>query len=98
MKNYTSQGFHTSLNPSQADAGSLKPELKLSGLISEPCTQRIITPCKNAFNEKTSWWLSKRDYTIAMYAFTADTEREVEYQMEHIDSYINNFELLLNRH
>lgn len=30
----------------------------------------VLTPCKNAFNEKISYWLSKKGCTIAIYAFT----------------------------
>lgn len=33
----------------------------------------VITGIKNAFNSKTSWWISKKDHTIACYCFSTDT-------------------------
>ena len=30
----------------------------------------VFTPCKNAFNSKTSYWVSKKDHWLAVYAFT----------------------------
>lgn len=33
----------------------------------------VITGIKNAFNSKTSWWISKRDHTIACYCFSTNT-------------------------
>ena len=41
----------------------------------------VFTPVRNAFNEKTSWWISKMGYTRAFYCFTADTAKEVSYQL-----------------
>lgn len=57
----------------------------------------VLTPIKNAFNNKTGWWLSKRGYGNAMYCFSTDgTEQsqksESDYQMQHIDSYMSAFE------
>lgn len=53
----------------------------------------VFTPIKNAFNDRTSWWISKRGYTKAFYCFTADDEREVEYQLKNgLDGYIRLFE------
>lgn len=42
----------------------------------------VFTPVRNAFNKKTSWWISKKGYTRAFYCFTADTAKEVNYQLE----------------
>lgn len=33
----------------------------------------VATPVKNAFNRKTSYWLSKRGCIISIYMFTAET-------------------------
>lgn len=54
----------------------------------------VFTPIKNAFNEKTSWWVSKRGYTRAFYCFTADTPEEVGRQLEKSsrDAYIKMFD------
>ncbi len=30
----------------------------------------VFTPIKNAFNKKTAYWVSKKGYAIALYAFT----------------------------
>lgn len=32
----------------------------------------VATPIKNAFNNKTAYWLSKNRYTVAMYMFTVE--------------------------
>ena len=52
----------------------------------------VLTPAKNAFNAKTSYWMSKDGFTAAYYCFTADTKREVEYMIRNIDGYIDHFE------
>lgn len=41
----------------------------------------VFSPCLNAFNGKTSWWLSKKDCTVAIYCFTAGTTAEVDAQL-----------------
>lgn len=57
----------------------------------------VLTAIPNAFNKKTSWWLSKKGYTQAMYCFTTSgSERqqilEAEFQIENIQSYYDLFE------
>ena len=52
----------------------------------------VFSPARNAFNSKTSWWISKKGYAVARYCFTADTEAEVERQLQSADSYIEMFE------
>ena len=52
----------------------------------------VFSPARNAFNSKTSWWISKKGYAVARYCFTADTEAEVEHQLQSADSYIEMFE------
>ncbi|MBO5550424.1 MAG: hypothetical protein J5966_00565 [Lachnospiraceae bacterium] len=53
----------------------------------------VFTPCKNAFNSKTSYWISKKGYAVALYAFTptdsADLKRMTE--KKSLDSYIRYF-------
>lgn len=41
----------------------------------------VFSPCQNAFNGKTSWWLSKKDCTVEIYCFTAGTTAEVDAQL-----------------
>lgn len=57
----------------------------------------VISAIPNAFNDKTSWWISKHGCTAAMYCFSAsgserNQKKEAEYQLQHIDSYIQAFE------
>ena len=47
---------------------------------------------KNAFNSKTSFWISKRDVMFSTYCFSATTQAEVDEQIEQFDSYIALFE------
>lgn len=32
----------------------------------------VATPIKNAFNNKTAYWMTKKDYTVAVYMFTVE--------------------------
>lgn len=32
----------------------------------------VATPIKNAFNDKTAYWMTKKDYTVAVYMFTVE--------------------------
>lgn len=41
----------------------------------------VFSPCQNAFNGNTSWWLSKRNCTRALYCFNAETGEEADYQL-----------------
>lgn len=57
----------------------------------------VATPIKNAFNNKTAYWLSKKDCTIAVYMFTVESwmqEKDVEVQLDErsLSSYIKLFE------
>lgn len=56
----------------------------------------VLTGVPNAFNSKTSWWLSKKGFMRAMYCFsTFGSEKQVmeelDYQLSAIDSYIACF-------
>lgn len=37
----------------------------------------VLAPVKNAFNDKTSYWISKKGYLVAYYAFTPLDERNL---------------------
>lgn len=57
----------------------------------------VATPIKNAFNNKTAYWLSKKDCTIAVYMFTVESwmqEKDIEAQLDEqsLCSYIKLFE------
>lgn len=61
---------------------------------SRICGEYVLSPCRNAFNGKMSWWISKKDCTIAMYCFTAMSEKDVDEQLsgENCRAYIKMFE------
>ena len=53
----------------------------------------VLTPALNAFNQNTSWWISKRGAALACYCFTASSVAEVEYQIKNaLGQYINLLE------
>ena len=52
----------------------------------------VITGLSNAFNRKTSWWISKAGHTFAVYCFSSSSQSEVEYQLAHFEQYIDLFE------
>ena len=57
----------------------------------------VFTPCKNAFNGKTSWWISKKGYAKALYCFTPMDKRDLEEHLspEYLRSYEDYFETFL---
>ena len=54
----------------------------------------VLTPCKNAFNNKISYWLSKRDCTVAVYSFTPIDRHDTSEKgiKEHIEGSISVLE------
>ncbi len=58
------------------------------------CGDYVLSPCRNVFNGRTSWWISKKYCTVARYCFTAGTDREVDDQLADggAKSYIEMFE------
>jgi hypothetical protein len=57
----------------------------------------VATPIKNAFNDKISYWLSKKDCTIAIYMFSIqsymnDKDLEEMLSPRSLDSYIKILE------
>lgn len=59
----------------------------------------VFTPCKNAFNNKTSYWVSKKNYTISVYAFTPMNSRNLKEmtKKEVLESYINLFDSMIEK-
>lgn len=62
----------------------------------------VATPIKNAFNNNTSYWFSKRNCTVSLYMFTVgngDTEQEFEERLSQkgFDEMIPRFEEHLKR-
>jgi hypothetical protein len=57
----------------------------------------VATPIKNAFNDKISYWLSKKDCTIAIYMFSIqsymnDKDLEEMLSPRSLDAYIKVLE------
>ncbi len=54
----------------------------------------VMSPCKNVWNNQNSYWLSKRGYTFALYAFTPIERRDLSQVglKEHFDANIPRFE------
>lgn len=59
----------------------------------------VFTPCKNAFNEKTSYWVSKKDHWLAVYAFTPMSSSNLKEmtRMEVLQSYISLYDNTLEK-
>lgn len=57
----------------------------------------VLTGIPNAFNEKTSWWISRRWHTKAHYCFSTsgsaqEQEKEFAYQLGALDQFHKLFE------
>lgn len=54
----------------------------------------VLSPCKNAFNDKTSYWISKKGYAVAYYAFTPLDDEDLKRQLAEnsIEGYIRMYE------
>lgn len=53
----------------------------------------VFTPCKNAFNDKYSVWLTKEGMTVALYCFTIGASMmSYKEDMKHAESYIRMFQ------
>ena len=57
----------------------------------------VFTPCKNAFNSKTSYWISKKDHWLAVYAFTPMDAADLREHTEEdaLNGYIWHYEAVL---
>lgn len=51
-----------------------------------------IVGVKNAFNKKTSFWISRKGYTDAYYCFSANEPKEVAYQLRNWIGYVRLYE------
>ena len=52
----------------------------------------VLTPCKNEFNNKTSYWISREGYTLARYCFTPANELDLKFHLGCINQYKNLFD------
>lgn len=57
----------------------------------------VLQPCPNAFNNSTSYWISKKGYIVSVYCFTPFDQKDLDYHIEHIDNYKNLLEQFLKR-
>lgn len=59
----------------------------------------VLTPCENAFNNKISYWLSKKDNWVSIYAFTPMNNEDFAYHLREdvLKSYIILLEKVLER-
>lgn len=57
----------------------------------------VLTGIENAFNDKKSYWLSKKDCILAMYCFSDNNCYSIEEQLKNIDEYLIMLEKRLNR-
>ena len=59
----------------------------------------VLTPCKNAFNNKVSYWLSKNGYTVAIYCFTPFDAANLKAMTSDkvLDDYIKRFQSLYEK-
>lgn len=58
----------------------------------------VLYPCNNQFNNKISYWISKKNYTIAFYAFSVEPWEKMpeQYPDTAFDAYITMFDLRLD--
>lgn len=59
----------------------------------------VFTPCKNAFNNKVSYWVSKRNYTISVYAFTPMYSEDLKEHIseKYLESYMRYFDSVIEK-
>ena len=59
----------------------------------------VFTPCKNAFNNKTSYWVSKKDHWLAVYAFTPMSSGNLKEMTSEnsLQSYIRLFDGMIEK-
>lgn len=69
-----------SLRSQRDEALAKVPEHRIIG-------EYVLTPIQNAFNGKTSWWLTKKGCVMALYCFTGTDPKEVERQVENLGPY-----------
>lgn len=59
----------------------------------------VLYPCQNQFNNRISYWISKKDHTICFYAFSVESWEKLpdKYPDASFDSYISMYESCLQR-
>lgn len=61
------------------------------------CGDYVMTDVKNSFNDKKSYWISKKDCTIAFYCFSYISDEDFFKQMDNPQIWINYFENRMER-
>lgn len=58
----------------------------------------VFTPIKNQFNDKTAYWLSKKNYAFAVYCFSVSSMSDLQMLNDNkiLDSYIKYFDIKIN--
>lgn len=51
----------------------------------------VLQQIPNAFNNRISWWISKKGWMVAMYCFSANTPKMLEEQIPQLEEYIRIF-------
>lgn len=60
----------------------------------------VIAPVKNAFNNKYSYWISKKGYMYAVYCFTPLDQQDLDWHLttkEVTNEYIKIFDQMLKQ-
>lgn len=62
----------------------------------------VLTPIRNAFNKKTSYWVSKKGCTLSLYMFTIEdclNKKDLEYRLsyDNVKTYLAMFEEICQR-
>lgn len=58
----------------------------------------VLTGIPNAFNNKTSFWISKKGFTVSLYCFSAEGKRDLEEHLAQIKSYMAYFDNHIKSH
>lgn len=58
----------------------------------------VLTGIPNAFNNKTSYWISKKDFAVALYCFSAESLWDLEEHLDNIKAYISYFDNHIKSH
>lgn len=56
----------------------------------------VLTGIPNAFNNKTSFWISKKGFTVSLYCFSAESLRDLNEHLDNIKAYISYFDNTVN--
>ena len=59
----------------------------------------VLYPCNNQFNNRVSYWISRKDYTIAFYAFSVEQWEKLPetYPETAFNAYISMYNTMLQR-